>query len=317
MKKPDIPINEIARLQALHHLDLLDSEPEERFDRLTRMAKRMFQVPIALVTLFDGERQWFKSCFGVNISETSRDISFCGHAISDVKTLVVPNTLADERFFDNPFVTDDPKVRFYAGAPIKTPSGFAIGTLCILDTVPRIFHPEDVEMLEDMARMVEREIAAIQLATMDELTAVSNRRGFYLIAEHSLSLCLRVKSPATIAIFDLNKFKEINDTYGHAEGDKVLMVFARELQRFFRESDLVARLGGDEFGVLLLNTRPVQLEPILAKFDLELQRINTEQVLNYEITYSVGLATFNPAQPQTIHQLVEDADEQMYRNKGQ
>ncbi|MDX1342112.1 MAG: sensor domain-containing diguanylate cyclase [Reinekea sp.] len=317
MKTPPIPDNEQERLIALRSLSLLDTEPEERFDRLTRMAKRMFKVPIALVSIIDEDRQWFKSSFGVDVSETPRDISFCGHAIVQPETLVIPNALADERFYDNPLVTGDPDIRFYAGTPIKTPSGHAIGTLCIIDKVARVFHPEDVEMLEDMARMVEREIAALHLATMDELTGVSNRRGFYLIAEHSLSLCLRHKSKASIAMFDLNKFKQINDEYGHAEGDRVLSLFATELKRFFRESDLVGRLGGDEFAVLLLETSPPAVLEVLEKLNDSVVKLNKKLDRQYQIGYAVGMATFDPQHPKTIHQLVEEADKSMYREKAQ
>jgi diguanylate cyclase (GGDEF)-like protein len=316
MKTPDIPSNEAARLQALRNLKLLDTEPDERFDRLTRMAKRMFQVPIALVSLVDSERQWFKSCFGVDVTETSRDISFCGHAILNDKTFVIPNTLADERFADNPLVLDEPNIRFYAGTPIKTSEGLKIGTLCIIDKVARVFHNHDVEMLEDLARLVEREVAAVQLATMDELTQVSNRRGFYLIAEHSLSLCLRHKSEATIAVFDLNSFKTINDKFGHAEGDKVLQLFSQHLQHFFRESDLVARLGGDEFAVMMLNTSIEFGESVIARLNASLNEVNSNLNQPYEISFSVGYATFDPDAPKTIHTLVDEADAKMYQQKN-
>jgi len=315
MKKPDTPANEAARLNALCRLNILDSEPEERFDRLTRMAKRMFQVPIALVSLVDAKRQWFKSGFGVGVSETHRDISFCGHAILGTETFVIPNTTADERFADNPLVTGEPNIRFYAGCPIRTLDGYTVGTLCVADTVARIFHDEDIEMLHDLARMVEKELAAMQMATMDDLTGISNRRGFYLIAEHSLSLCLRHKSPATIAIFDLDNFKPINDQFGHVEGDRVLKLFATELQNFFRDSDLVARIGGDEYCALLLNTGASFAEEVIAKLKDEFDIINNSSGNGYNITFSVGMAHFDPAKPKTIQQIIEAADAKLYEQK--
>jgi diguanylate cyclase (GGDEF)-like protein len=315
MKTPENPENEVARLQALHNLRILDTEPEERFDRLTRMAKRMFHVPIALVSLVDENRQWFKSCFGLSARETPRNVSFCGHAILNSKTFVIPNTLKDERFADNPLVTGEPKIRFYAGTPIKTAEGHLIGTLCIIDEVARDFVKEDIEMLEDLARMVEKEIGAVQLATMDDLTGISNRRGFYMIAEHSLSLCLRHKSPATIAVFDLNNFKHINDTYGHSEGDRVIKIFADNLKQFFRESDLVARFGGDEFAALMLNTQSPYADQVLGKLNASLTEINQRADQKYEISCSVGLATFDASQPKTIQALVEEADLRMYEQK--
>lgn len=316
MQKPSLPDNEAERLAALRTLQLLDTEPEERFDRLTRMAKRIFQVPIALLTLVDDDRQWFKSCFGINDRQTSRDISFCGHAILGRGTFVIENTLADVRFADNPMVTDDPKIRFYAGTPIRTESGFPIGTLCIIDQVARVFHPEDVEMLEDLARLMEKEIHAVQLATLDDLTRISNRRGFYMLAEHSLSLAYRNKDPAVLAVIDLNQFKPINDQYGHAEGDLALRNFAGFMQDFFRESDLIGRLGGDEFSILMLNTSLADADIVLRRFRKATDRYNNNSNKPYRVDFSVGVVLFDPGHPKTIHQLVELADEQMYNQKN-
>jgi len=177
LKKPDTPQEEQARLETLRSLGILDTPPEERFDRLTRMAKRLLGVPIALVSLVDENRQWFKSCFGLNVSETSRDISFCGHAILGNDLFIIPDTIMDERFADNPLVLNDPYIRFYAGCPLRAPNGQKLGTLCIIDRQPRNFEKEDLEALKDLASMAERELAAIQLATLDELTNISNRRG--------------------------------------------------------------------------------------------------------------------------------------------
>ena len=137
MLVPGKPANEAARIQVLHGLDLLDSAPEERFDRLTRLAKRLFNVPIALVTLVDKDRQWFKSCVGLAATETPRDISFCGHAILNDGLLLVPDAREDVRFHDNPLVTGEPNIRFYAGYPLTVPNGNKMGTLCLLDTKPR------------------------------------------------------------------------------------------------------------------------------------------------------------------------------------
>ena len=134
MLVPGKPANEAARIQALQGLGLLDSAPEERFDRLTRLAKRLFNVPIALVTLVDSNRQWFKSCVGLGVSETPRNVSFCGHAILQDELLMVADAKQDERFYDNPLVTGEPKIRFYAGYPLTVPDGNKMGTLCLIDT---------------------------------------------------------------------------------------------------------------------------------------------------------------------------------------
>ena len=150
MQSPNIPENEIERVAALHELHILDTTPEERFDRLTRLAKRLFDVPIALVSLVDTNRQWFKSCVGTDASETSRDISFCGHTMLGTEVFVIPDALEDERFADNPLVTDSPNIRFYAGCPISSIEGYNLGTLCIIDTKPRHFTEDDLEALKDL-----------------------------------------------------------------------------------------------------------------------------------------------------------------------
>ncbi|HBC58163.1 MAG TPA: GGDEF domain-containing protein, partial [Gammaproteobacteria bacterium] len=180
LKIPDLPDDESSRLTTLNALNILDTEPEERFDRLTRIAKRLFDVPIALVSLVDENRQWFKSCIGLNVRQTDRNISFCGHAILGDGIFIIPNALKDERFADNPLVIDEPHIRFYAGCPISVPDGHKMGTLCIIDRKPRQLSQEDLELLQDLANMVGQELAALQMATLDELTGIANRRGFTL-----------------------------------------------------------------------------------------------------------------------------------------
>ncbi|MBE0487338.1 GAF domain-containing protein, partial [Marinobacter sp.] len=157
MKTPDQPDNETLRLSALEAAQLLDTPPEERFDRITRLAARTFGVPICLVSLIDKDRQWFKSCYGLGASETSRDISFCGHAILGAGIFVVENALQDDRFADNPLVTGEPNIRFYAGAPLEDRNGFRLGTLCLIDSKPRTFSSDDQQTLRDFADLVERE----------------------------------------------------------------------------------------------------------------------------------------------------------------
>lgn len=181
LKIPDLPDDESSRLTTLNALNILDTEPEERFDRLTRIAKRLFDVPIALVSLVDENRQWFKSCIGLNVRQTDRNISFCGHAILGDGIFIIPNALKDERFADNPLVIDEPHIRFYAGCPISVPDGHKMGTLCIIDRKPRQLSQEDLELLQDLANMVGQELAALQMATLDELTGIANRRGFKIL----------------------------------------------------------------------------------------------------------------------------------------
>jgi len=150
---PAIVHDEPARLAALHGLRILDSVPEEEFDRLTRWAVDHFQVPIALISLIDAERQWFKSTCNFGLPETLRDVAFCNYTILSRRPTVVEDACADPRFRNNPLVTGEPHIRFYAGAPIVTPEGYAIGTFCIIDRQPRRLALSDQYVLRQLAEM--------------------------------------------------------------------------------------------------------------------------------------------------------------------
>ncbi|MFP2769220.1 PAS domain-containing protein [Oceanisphaera sp. KMM 10153] len=181
MITPSTPSNEWQRLQALLNTGLLDTPPEARFDRLTRIARQSFGVEIALVSLVDGERQWFKSAQGVDVCETGRDISFCGHAILNKDVFVVEDALEDRCFFDNPLVTEAPYIRFYAGAPLHTLDGYRIGTLCIIDSQPRTFGARDSILLRELADCVEEQINQRQLAALKDSLKASEYRAQLII----------------------------------------------------------------------------------------------------------------------------------------
>lgn len=314
MKKSDVPQDEKNRLGTLRSLDILDTQQEERFDRLTRIAKRMFGVPIALVSLVDENRQWFKSCVGLSATETSREVSFCSHAILNNEVFIIPDATEDERFADNPLVVNAPNIRFYAGCPLIV-NGYRIGTLCIIDQIPRCFDKDDSDALKDLASMVERELAAIQSATVDELTNISNRRGFLTLAQHSLNLCIRNNFPVVSVFMDLDQFKPINDTFGHAEGDSVLVAFAGLMKDIFRDSDLIARLGGDEFVLLLSKTSTKQAEHVIDKFSQSLEQYNQEAARGYEVSFSYGIVEFDHTKHRTIEELLAASDSLMYELK--
>lgn len=164
MQTPAFPANEVQRLMALREAAILDTPSEERFDRLTRLAQHLLGVKIALVSLVDEQRQWFKSRQGLDACETGRDVSFCGHAILDSEIFEVSDARLDPRFIDNPLVTGPPDIRFYAGAPLSTPDGYRLGTLCIIDTAPRQLSTMERRSLRDLADCVEDEIGRAELA---------------------------------------------------------------------------------------------------------------------------------------------------------
>jgi signal transduction histidine kinase len=154
MQKPELPKDETDRQEALDSYQVLDTLPEKDFDDLVLLASTICQSPIALISLIDSDRQWFKAKVGLNADQTARDISFCGHAILEQQVFVVPNATTDPRFADNPLVTGDLHLNFYAGAQLKTPEGFHIGTLCVIDHKPKVLSAEQVEALSAIARQV-------------------------------------------------------------------------------------------------------------------------------------------------------------------
>ena len=145
-------------MASLRALDILDTAPEERFDRVTRLATALFGVPTAMITLIDSNRQWFKSCVGLDKQEDSRDAAFCAHVVYDRQPMVIEDAFHDARFADNPLVINEPRIRFYAGYPLILDNGSCIGTLCLLDTRPRTLHGADLERLRDLADIAMQEI---------------------------------------------------------------------------------------------------------------------------------------------------------------
>lgn len=200
MKAPSTPTNEEQRLEALRALRVLDTPVEERFERITRLARKYFDVSIAAITLVDEQRQWFKSIQGLNVRETGRDISFCGHVIVEDALFVVADARKDSRFKDNPLVTGDPKISFYAGIPLRGRHRIPLGTLCIIDDKPRDPDTVDVNALQDFAVLAERELnvespanrqpstkvrGGTQINLLDEVTGLWNWDGVLRLLEES------------------------------------------------------------------------------------------------------------------------------------
>lgn len=306
------PADEQRRLRELRALGLLDTAPDERFDRITRLAQRVFDVPIALVSLIDEDRQWFKSRVGLDVSETDRAVAFCSRAIERDEVLHVPDAHADIRFAQNPLVTGDPHIRFYAGHPIKGPDGAKLGTLCVIGREPRELTDLERLVLRDLAEVVEHEIATTRTATTDALTGLSNRRGLEVIGEKVLETCGHLGLPASLLYADLDGLKAVNDTEGHAAGDRMLVAFARLLEETFRESDVIARLGGDEFVVLLSAAAAGPAAAQRLRRALERRSRAAEEP---RLSASIGVASIEPANRRGLDDLLRSADHAMYEDK--
>ena len=315
MSHPARASNEAARIALLRSLDILDTPPDERFDRLTRLARRLFDVPISTVSLVDTDRQWFKSCIGLSVEETPRDISFCAHTILGDDLLVVEDAQLDPRFADSPLVTGGLGIRFYAGCPLTLNKSLRVGAFCIVDKKPRQLDASERDLLRDLARIAERELEVLQLAATDDLTGLSNRRGFEALGHHVLALSKRARARASLLFFDLNGFKQINDVHGHAEGDRALVGFAGVLRSALRETDVLARLGGDEFVALVAGAQAGDEAQIIDRVRVGVARYNRDDRRGYDLKFSVGYAPCDTHDDTSIAELIDIADHAMYANK--
>jgi len=247
-------VDETGRLAALHRYQVLDTPPEAPFEKITRIVQSVLGVPISAVSLVDADRQWFKSQQGLDCQETHRDVSFCAHTIKTREPMVVEDALADPRFADNALVRGAPFIRSYAGVPLNTPDGYNLGSLCAIDTRPRTFAPDQIALLKNFADLVIAELELRLLADRDGLTGALTRRAFVSEAEKEIERSRRYGRPASLILFDLDHFKAINDTHGHAAGDEVLSAVGACCGRYKRPSDAFGRIGGEEFALVLPET---------------------------------------------------------------
>jgi diguanylate cyclase (GGDEF)-like protein len=342
-----LPENEARRLQALRDYGILDTLPEQVYDDFVAIASTIFGCPVAQLSLVDEDRQWFKARIGIDQQETPRDVAFCAHAIvTPGEVMVVRDAMEDARFKDNPLVTGDPRIRFYAGAPLVTPEGDAVGTVCVIDREPRDATPEQFEALKILSRQIvdhlelrrgvaeleqlvlnqdaqvgelqeaqralessERDLRAQSLT--DHLTGVGNRRALEERLEDEFARVRRYGGGLSLAMVDLDHFKEYNDLFGHLEGDHALVSVASLLVSDLRAQDFLARYGGEEFVVVLPGTDLRGARVMGERFRRTIQRASWP---NRPLTISVGVASLgdDTAAPKD---LLRRADEALYRSK--
>lgn len=316
MKKPEIPPDEKERLATLHAMRILDTAPEERFDRLTRLAQRLFDVPVAIVSLVDAERQWFKSRQGIGIAETPRDISFCGHAILEDEVFTVPDALADPRFCDNPLVLEDPKIRFYAGCPVAALDGKKMGTLCVIDRKPRQLSEAELRLLQDLGKIVEAELGRRTSELEDQLTGETSRQGFVTLLRYVLEFSREMNYPIALLVVCLRKLPQLNQLYGHGTGDRAILEVARLLGRTVRRSDISGRLGADEFYVFLPKCTSNYASLVKARLGNELRSLNAERKFPCDLELSSAAVEWLPGGSESVEDLVFHAETVMREVKG-
>ena len=304
---------ELKRQAALYSLSMLDSEPEEEFDRIARLAQRLLATASAVVSFMDHDRQWYKARAGVENTEADRSTTFCTHVIDAGEPLVVEDAAEDARFADNPHVTAPGGVRFYAGVPIHAPGGHAVGTLCVFDPTPRPAASTDITPLLDLAAMVDEIIAARVAATVDHLTGVQTRGGFVKAATPLLQLADRAGMVMTLGYFDVNGLKRINDEFGHDVGDAAIASVGRLLRHCFRSADVIGRLGGDEFAVLFAATDEQGSAKAVDRFQRALAD-HAERHLPVKIGVAAGFVERQP-EGAALEALLSEADALMYDDK--
>jgi diguanylate cyclase (GGDEF)-like protein len=329
-----MPDDEAERLAQLRALRLLDSPIEARFERITRLARRAFGVSISAISLLDSDRQWFKSIAGLAICETSREVSFCGHAILDDEVLVVNDAANDARFADNPLVVASPHIRFYAGCPLRGPGGAKLGTLCLIDREPRELSDEDRATLHDFAKIAEAEfrlnlvcgaqgelLAELDRtrlqAAIDPLTRLWNRGAMNEIVRRELVTVRRAGKGVAFVMIDLDHFKRVNDTRGHATGDDVLRESAARMTGAIRTRDSLGRYGGEEFLAVIPEATRDEAAAVAERLRACLaQEAVATGTGPLAVTASLGLAWASAADPPSADVLLAAADAALYRAKN-
>lgn len=347
MIRPPLPVDEHARQATLDAYRILDTPREAAYDDLVAIAAAICDVPMAVITLIDRDRQWFKSIQGLDAAQTPRDIAFCAHAILNPdETMIVPDAQLDPRFVDNPLVTGAPNIRFYAGTPLRAADGHAMGTFCIIDDKPRELEPAQREALEALSRQASRLMELhrvsqelhLQLeerswyeqqllhyqqelehqnadlaeqSSTDPLTGLANRRAFSRTLDLAIAQAQALGQPLSVAIVDIDHFKSINDLHGHAEGDRVLQSLGAMLLATEAARGRIARFGGEEF-VHLLPGRSLAEAVRESEY---LREAVASMPTGLPVTISIGVAALQP--DEDASSLLSRADQALYKAKGE
>lgn len=322
--------NEDQRLRALEALHLLDTPAEERFDRITRITKRALDAPISYISLLGSCRQWFKSVQGLQITEIPRELSFCSHTILQQEALIVDDTLLDHRFHDNPFVVNEPRVRFYAGQPLKTPDGCNVGTICVVDQYPHKTTDDDRALLADLGRLAENELACTQLcqhqkallseihhlqneALIEPVTRMWTRCAIQEILSHQLDQSWKDASWLSVSVADIH-FPEINEPSSSI--DAMMREVANQIRSGLGSVDSSGRWSEREFLLVLPGANKEScavisshLQKLVSKAGIQRTYQSTPATLN------VGAVSLIPGMGDTAESIIAAAENALFQAK--
>lgn len=321
------------QLAGLHTIDPFYTPLEERFERITRLARRALKVPIAAITVVQDDRQWFKSVAGLQLTELPLDKSLCAEVLKEDRLIIVPDTEKDLYLMSNPLVCGAPKIRFYAGVPIRNAAGKTIGTFCAMDTKPRETDADFSTILADLGDMAQRELFSVELqnahsalvsklgkarrqAMFDPLTRLWNRRGGTDLLTSALKEAIRYNHSLGICLADIDNFKQINDQFGHQVGDQVLRRAAGGIVASVRPQDIVCRYGGEEFLVIVHDVEEPGLVAVGERICSGMRKLAMN--LGGEplpATISVGVALRARGEQATADELIARADKALYESK--
>lgn len=303
---------EDLRLAALCAYDIMDTQPEHCFDRITQLAMQLFKVPIAIVSFIDKDRQWFKSRHGLEPKETPRSLSFCQFTIQQSEPLVIEDTRVDDRTRHNALVTGHPGIRFYAGAPLTTPQGFRLGSLAVIDTVPRKFASEQAKLLQQLSHIVVDQMELRSKTYHDIPTGALARRAFLETASIEALRALRHESQLSFLILEIDNLDAIIEKHDQDGARAALLRLVTTCQACLRASDLVGRLGNNQFGILLPETGEDAARLIGERLRLAVSKITEPGPKGpIRITASFGVADLSP-NDDNIKRVIERADLALY-----
>lgn len=326
MPAAPLPDNESERLRVLESYGIMGTQADPVFEHLIKLAAEICNTPMAMISLIDRNRQWFYARYGIDIEETDRVHALCAHSILEPGLTEVRDAREDSRFADSPLVTQFPCIRFYAAQPIKSAEGFCIGTVCVAGKEPsglfdfqraslKLLAEVVSQLLESRKGMLESKRRLTHLATHDSLTMLPNRALGLDRLKRAIARAHRYHTKAALLFIDLDKFKQVNDDYGHVGGDELLVEVAKRLLADTRETDSVARWGGDEFLVVLSDIEDAEKaeskrRSLKTRLD-ESYKVRGETVY---ISASIGLALY-PAHGEDEGALLTHADAEMYQAK--